>query len=256
MTVPRPTRPLGIVAHRGASAAAPENTVPAIARAAAMGVRWVELDVALLGDGTAVLHHDATLDRCTDRSGPLRSIGVQDLAGIDAGGWFDPAFAGERIPTLEIALDTVGTLDLAVNLELKPHGADPAPLAAAAVAALAARPALAGRVTVSSFDHAALATLRALATHLPVAPIYTRPSDWRAKAQTLGAEAIHARARDLDPAAVAEIAAAGLAVRCFTVNDPTAVAGLVEAGLDALFTDVPDRFLADPTWRAWDGARA
>ncbi|MEL6197918.1 MAG: glycerophosphodiester phosphodiesterase family protein, partial [Pseudomonadota bacterium] len=71
---PRPATEPRIVAHRGASAAAPENTLTALRRAAAMGAAWVEVDVSLLGDGTAVLHHDATLERCTDAEGALSSI--------------------------------------------------------------------------------------------------------------------------------------------------------------------------------------
>ncbi|MEL6264272.1 MAG: glycerophosphodiester phosphodiesterase family protein [Pseudomonadota bacterium] len=249
---PRPSTRPRIVAHRGASGTAPENTLAALARAAALGAAWVEVDVSLLGDGTAVLAHDATLDRCTDATGPLGAIGAGDLADIDAGGWFDAAFAGERIPTLGEALDTLERLGLSANLELKPQGAAPGPLAASLAGALAGRPALAGRVLASSFDHAALDALRAAAPALPIAPLWHRPAaDWRETVARLGAEAVHAAGADLDAAFLAEARAAGLPVRAFTLNDPVAALPLREAGLDAVVTDYPERFLADPGWAAW-----
>ena len=70
---PNVADPGRIMAHRGASLAKPENTLGAIRTAAAQGAWWIEFDVSLLGDGTPILHHDSTLDRCTDKSGALRS---------------------------------------------------------------------------------------------------------------------------------------------------------------------------------------
>ena len=66
-----------IIAHRGASQTAPENTLAAFRKALEQGVNWVEFDVSLLGDSTPVLHHDDTLDRCTDGTGPLSALPTQ-----------------------------------------------------------------------------------------------------------------------------------------------------------------------------------
>jgi len=96
-----------IVAHRGASRIAPENTLAAFRLASRLGAHWLEFDVSLLGDATPVLHHDATLERCTDATGPLDRLAVADLAGIDAGGWFGVQFAGEPLATLAPALDLI-----------------------------------------------------------------------------------------------------------------------------------------------------
>lgn len=255
---PRPRTAPRIVAHRGASAAAPENTLAALRRAAAMGAAWVEVDLSLLGDGTVILHHDATLDRCTDANGLLADIGAADLSGIDAGSWFGAAFAGEPIATLDSALDLIDAIALSVNLELKPHGAPSAPLARATLDALAVRPGLTGRVTVSSFDHSALAALRMAGGEWPVALLYTAlRDDWRQQAAALAVEAVHCRLRDTSPTDIAAANAAGLALRCYTVNETDgAAATLRAAGLDAVFTDVPDRFLADPDWAAWSLAES
>lgn len=237
-----------IIAHRGASRAAPENTLAAFRAAADAGARAVEFDVSLLGDGTAVLHHDATLDRCTDASGPLRDIGRDDLPGIDAGGWFAPAFRGERIATLDAALACLAGLGLAANLEMKPHGADPGPLARAVAAALAAH--RGPPVVVSSFEAGALAALGRL-SGCPLAMLWEAPpDDWPERLAALGAGALHVEHRAADAALLAQAVAAGVALRVYTLNDPRA-AHLRRPGLAGVITDDPRLFLDDPGWAAW-----
>lgn len=93
-----------IVAHRGANEYAPENTLAAAALCVAWGVDIVEVDVRRTRDGVYVLLHDATLDRTTDGAGPVRGRRWDDVAELDAGAWFDPAFAGERVPRLDAFL--------------------------------------------------------------------------------------------------------------------------------------------------------
>jgi len=241
-----------IVAHRGASRVAPENTLAAFAAAARQGVDWVEFDICLLGDGTAVVHHDATLERTTDAVGPLGALGRADLAGIDAGSWFAAGFAGEKLPTLDAALDFLGRAGLAGNLEMKPHGAPPGPLAAAVAAALAARPWMRDRILVSSFSAAALAELRAAAPGLALALLVeTAPADWPAQVEALGAAALHVGLAGLEPALLAAAHARGVDLRVYTVNDPGRLAGLRVPGLTGVITDDPPAFLGDPGWAAW-----
>ncbi|SDC27479.1 glycerophosphodiester phosphodiesterase [Streptomyces prasinopilosus] len=98
-----------VVAHRGASGYAPENTLPAADRAAELGVGWVENDVQRTRDGRLVVLHDESLARTTDveevfpgRSPwKVRDFTAAEIARLDAGSWFGPAFAGTRVPTLE-----------------------------------------------------------------------------------------------------------------------------------------------------------
>src|SRR5690606_3020467 len=110
-----------VQAHRGASTVAPENTIAAFRAARDQGARWVELDVALLADGTPVVIHDVTLDRTTNGKGPLGEMTAADLAGLDAGSWFGAQFAGERLSTLPDVLTALGELGLNVNVEIKQH---------------------------------------------------------------------------------------------------------------------------------------
>ncbi|HUF75045.1 MAG TPA: glycerophosphodiester phosphodiesterase family protein [Longimicrobiales bacterium] len=93
-----------IIAHRGYSAVAPENTLAAIAVAIAAGADAVEFDVHVTRDGVPVLFHDGTLDRTTDGCGPLSARSYEELLELDAGSWFGAAFAGEPVPSLEDVL--------------------------------------------------------------------------------------------------------------------------------------------------------
>ncbi len=96
-----------IIAHRGYSAVAPENTIAAVERALVAGADAVEWDVHVASCGTPVLFHDVSLGRTTNGFGPVRRRSLVQLQSLDAGSWFDPAFAGERIPSLAEALEHV-----------------------------------------------------------------------------------------------------------------------------------------------------
>src|SRR6476661_5933958 len=107
MTLPSPPE-IAIIAHRGASGHAPEHTFAAYDRAVDMGADYLEQDLQMTADGELVVLHDETLDRTTDASGPVAERTLDQLRGLDAGSWFDPRFAGERIPTLDAVLTRYG----------------------------------------------------------------------------------------------------------------------------------------------------
>jgi len=249
---PDTSTPGRIVAHRGAKRVAPENTLAAFREAARQGARWLEFDVSLLGDGTPVLHHDDTLDRCSDARGPLTALSAADLRGIDAGRWFGPAFAGEPLPTLEQALGLISDLGLSANLEMKPHDADPAPLAAAVAAALARRPWTESRILVSSFDLGALAELRRLMPGQPIAVLYEDPpADWPDQLAALRASSLHIWYEFVTAGVLARAAADRFHVRVYTINEPGRMQPFRGQGLTGVITDHPPLFLGDPAWRAW-----
>ena len=100
----RPNTAIGTIAHRGASAFAPENTLAAIEKAIGMSFDYVELEIGVSRDGVPVVVHDKTVDRTTDGSGAVHTLDWDELRQLDAGSWFDPRFRGERIPSLEEAL--------------------------------------------------------------------------------------------------------------------------------------------------------
>ncbi|WP_136248968.1 glycerophosphodiester phosphodiesterase family protein [Halomonas borealis] len=235
-----------LIAHRGLSAHAPENTLAAVRAAAAAGIRWVELDVQLLGDGTPVIWHDRDIARCSDGRERLSELTLATARRRDAGGWFAPAFAGEPMATLDEMLALLVELGMGVNLELKVNrGHDPLALAEAAVPALmAALPA--ERRLVSSFDARALRASRALAgpERLALGALFDRvPHDWQARAEAVQAVSVHANWKPLKAERARAIKAAGYALLCFTANDPRAFAPRWDWGVDAVISDDPTRFL-------------
>jgi glycerophosphoryl diester phosphodiesterase len=241
-----------VVAHRGASRVAPENTLAAFRAAAGQGVRWIEFDACLLGDGTAVVFHDPTLDRCTNATGPLSRIGRADLARIGAGRLHGARFADEPVPTLEAALDLIDELGLFANLEIKPHAYPRGATAAAVVEALRGRPWARERIVTSSFDLAELAAFRRALPDVPVAVLYTRPPrDWRARLAELDAEALHVRHDKLTARVLAEAQEAGIQVRVYTINQPELMVPFRGQGLTGVITDHPPLFLDDPAWADW-----
>lgn len=98
-------RNVKIVAHRGAPVDRPENTMPAFERAVELGADVVEIDIRASADGRLFSLHDSTLDRTTEGSGPAAKLTFEELRELDAGGWFGPKHAGEKIPSLAEVLE-------------------------------------------------------------------------------------------------------------------------------------------------------
>ena len=108
-----------IIAHRGASAYAPENTLAAFSLAADMGAHWFELDCTLTKDGEVIVIHDDTIRRTTGAEGVVAEMTLAELKRYDAGTWFDPKFAEQRLPTLGEALDLAKERRIGVYIEIK-----------------------------------------------------------------------------------------------------------------------------------------
>ena len=113
-----------VIAHRGASAYAPENTLAAFALAAEMGADWFELDCTLTRDGEVIVIHDDTIDRTTGAKGSVAEMTLSELKRYDVGSWFDPKFAEERFPTLGEALDLAKEKRIGVYVEIKNNDDD------------------------------------------------------------------------------------------------------------------------------------
>lgn len=248
----RGARPGPVIGHRGAAGHAPENTLASLRAAAALGVRWVEFDVALTRDGHPVLFHDSRLERTTDGTGRLGDRDLADLAGLDAGAWFSDAFRGERIPTLEAAIAELDALGLGANIEIKPAPGREVETAAAVARAVRARwPARRTPPLVSSFSVTALVTFAAAMPGMPRALLVGAvPRTWRRTAERLGCVAVHCDARRLDAGRAGAIVDAGFELRCYTVNEPGRARALRALGVGGVFSDVPDRVLS-----AWPGTR-
>jgi len=236
-----------LIAHRGLSAHAPENTLAAVRAAHAAGCTWVELDVQLLGDGTPVIWHDAGVRRCSDASGRLADLDLPTARRLDVGAWFGDAFRGERIATLAEMLKLIDECGMGLNLELKVNrGRSAAALVEEAVpAALDALPP--ERLIVSSFNDDALACTRELApaSRVALGVLFEGIGrGWRSRCTELEAFSVHADWRRLSRRGATAVKDDGYALLCYTPNDPAAFAHLWQWGVDAAISDDPGRFIS------------
>lgn len=236
----------GIIAHRGASIEAPENTLAAIARAAERGAGGVELDVAISADGVPVILHDDTLDRTTNGRGPIIDQPYPALAALDAGAWFSAEFHGERVPTLAAAAALILDRDMALNLEIKPPPGHDKETAERAIAVLTACWPSYGRLLISSFSVEALKEARDLAPHWPRGLITgAPPADWRDVMKSLGCVSLHCSASSVTPSLVEEVHKEGYRLLVWTVNEASKARKFFASGVDGIITDDPGKLTSE-----------
>lgn len=262
-------RPL-VIAHRGASGLAPENTIAAFRLALALGADGVEMDVHLAADGKPVVIHDARVNRTTNGRGVVSSLSSRELAGLDAGSWFHKRlalrpgvkrivervhrncgngrfdFAGEPVPTLETVLRFLkrnGTTH--VYIELKGTTGTRTALVDSTVdlvRSLRMEPA----VTLLSFQPDALARARRLSADLRTAPIFGLRGDLRAWLSSVRdfphAVALHYSL--ITARLVRELQGCGLEVATWTANRPIILRRLIARRVDSIVTNFPNRLIA------------
>jgi glycerophosphoryl diester phosphodiesterase len=235
------------VAHRGASAHAPENTLAAFRRAVELGADAVEMDVHLTADGHVVVIHDATLDRTTNGTGAVTERSLSDIRSLDAGSWFDPRFAGERIPTLDEAFDVIPKGVLAV-VEVK---SDAATLPT--IELIRTRNRL-DDVALISFAPEAVRLARWVEPRLPTSLLIGRPFEFsdpvaNALAMLRAAHACGTSSLDIHwrlavPESVDAIHRRCGSVWVWTVDAPEDIGIVLEADVDAVTSNYPDRLNA------------
>jgi glycerophosphoryl diester phosphodiesterase len=230
-----------LVAHRGASADAPENTLAALRLGYEQGAEYGECDVRLTRDGEVVLLHDESLRRTAGVEGRVGEFTLAELRAVEVGAWRGERWRGEKIPTLAEALVLVAKIGGGRRLvvEVK-SGPETLPAIAAALAASGCDPTA---VVLMSFDPAVTAEARRV---LPEVERHWL-SDERvavevlaAKARAAGCTALNiGRRLPIDAAFVAGAHAAGLGVFVWTVDDAAEARRLIAAGVDGLTTNRP-----------------
>ena len=255
-----------VVGHRGAAALAPESTAAAFRAAGAAGARWVETDVRLTDDGVLVLHHDDDLTRTTDAAARAIAAGTaleelpwSRLATLDAGSWFAPEFAGQRLVSLSDLALLARELDLAVDLELKtPTHHEASDVVDALQTALRGPEwfdlVVDGRVMVTSFDPD-LVRLAVARLPVPVGLLTASTPDPADVAELAGSgvAALVSSQEDTTAQAVAAAHEVGLAYWVYTANTAADWDRLVEAGVDAICTDDPGALLGHLALRGEGG---
>jgi glycerophosphoryl diester phosphodiesterase len=244
-----------VIAHRGASGAAPENTLAAFRRAVEEGAGFVETDLQLTRDARLVALHDKTLNRTTNGRGPVSAKTLEELRSLDAGAWFGRSspdgkrqesekerFAGERVPTVEEVLAFGRQHDIGLYLELKPLR--PGGAEQAVVGALRASREIA-RSVVLSFDPGSLVELHRLEPLLVTGFLYRNAlRDGVDRAVEAGARQLLPRADRVTPELVAEAHRRDLKVVAWTVNDPKRMQAMRNAGVDGIITNYPGELAA------------
>lgn len=235
-----------VIAHRGASSYAPENTLEAFDLALRMGARHIELDVHLSADGHIVVIHDDTVDRTTNGAGLVASQTLAALRELDAGSWFKPEFAGQRVPTLVEVLERyAGRAHLHVEIK----GRTPS-LSERTVDAIRSR-GMGSIVTMTSFQKARLEEIRACAPELSTGWLVAETTGAViAEARALGLNQVCPKAPTVTPELVRRLHAEGFVVRAWGVVTELLMEQVVQAGADGMTVNFPDKlveYLRAPT---------
>lgn len=231
-----------IIAHRGASGHAPENTLAAFERAVELGAGFIETDLHLTRDARFVAIHDATLERTTSGRGAVQDHTLAELRQFDAGRWFDRQYAGQRIPSLEEILEFSRKHDAVFYFEIKYKAAWGMHHA---LAAALQSPGNAARSIVISFDAPTLLSLRKLDASVMMGLLVQEEAPDPVKvALDAGARQICPRWDMLTRKLVDRAHRADLHVVTWTVNAAEDMRAAIAAGVDGIMTDFPDRLRA------------
>jgi glycerophosphoryl diester phosphodiesterase len=234
-----------VIGHRGASAHAPENTMAAFRRAVDLGARFIETDLHITRDAHLVAIHDSTVDRTTNGTGYVKDHTLEELRALDAGAWFGPAFAGEKIPTLKDVIEFSREFDTAFFLEVKQDAAWG--IEHGLVAALR-ESREADRVVVLSFSPGILRNIlrldRTVMTGLLAEPGGELPETFIEQAQDIGSRQLAPRSDMVTPELVRAAHKKDLKVVCWTVNEQARMRELAALGVDGIMTDYPDRLVS------------
>jgi len=229
-----------IIAHRGASGIAPENTLAALRAAATAGARWAEVDVQSSSDGVLVLVHDDTWQRTAGLNRDVAACPWEVVRRLDVGAWFATAFRGEAVPTLDDVLDFAHD-DLHLDLEIKSpqNHADLGPRVLAAIR----RHDAFDRVLCTCFD---ADVVEALASDEPRLHCgYLSAITVERRHPRIRTYAIHSAALQAAPDWITRVRAEGGTVWAWTVDEPDEVQALARLGVEAVITNRPERLRPD-----------
>jgi glycerophosphoryl diester phosphodiesterase len=228
-----------VIAHRGASKFAPENTLPAFLKAKALGARWVEFDVMLAACGEAVVIHDETLDRTTNGKGNVCDHPYSYIKTLDAGSWFDAVFAGAHVPSFAEVIRLLHQQGLSANVEIKAVEGQEEKTVQKILheierhwAADQAPP------LISSFSETILRMVRQHAPNALLAFLMDEwMADWRVICDALHCVSVNVNHLILNAERVSEIKATNRYLLSYTVNESQRAQTLFSYGVDAVFSD-------------------
>lgn len=230
-----------IIAHRGASAYAPENTLAAFKKAIELGADGIELDVHLSKDGEVVVIHDYSVDRTSNGKGQVAELSLKELKALDFGNWFSGQYRNENIPLLEEVLELLKGWNGLLNIEIKHNRLEGCSQIEEKVLKLLHTYGFLDKVIISSFDHYSLIKIKEIEPSIRICPLYTaalyKPWEYAA---SLNAFAIHPHYHTVTPDVVNQCHERGINVNVYTVDLPQHIKLMMDAGVDGIITNVPD----------------
>ncbi|ASC56960.1 glycerophosphoryl diester phosphodiesterase [Vibrio vulnificus] len=231
-----------IVGHRGVAGSYPENTRVSVQAAIDLGLSWVEIDVQPTKDNVLVVCHDHTIDRCSNGKGRVDAYSLKELQAFDFGGWFDEAFAGEQIMTLESLLNLAAEYDLGLNIEVKVDNHDVAEVALNLKNLLDKSPLTADKILLSSFSHDIILQLHQNCPGYKLGVLSERLSQRdRQVLKEVNAFSCNLNYRWITEKHIRDLKTGGYQIWCYTVNQADKFRYLDK--VDAIFSDCPERFL-------------
>lgn len=248
-----PNTKIAIIAHRGASGSAPENTIAAIQLALKMEADMIEIDVHLSKDGIPVIIHDETLNRTTNGKGEVKNFNVEDLKKLDAGKWFSDKYIGEKIPTLEEVITLIkGKCILLIEIK---HGSSIYPNIEKTVLEIIHDKKAEKECIIQSFECEVLDNLRKLncpveiqklvTGNVPFLPLHIDSKlKFGSIYQYQKVSAINPNFKFVNTNAVNKIHASGKKIFTWTVNEEQEMKRMIEYGVDGIITNFPEKLKA------------
>lgn len=232
-----------VIAHRGASGDAPENTIAALSLAADQGAQSVEIDVSISKDNIPYVHHDDTLDRCTNASGYLSDHSAEELDAVDASKGMK-MFAGEPLPRLSAVIDVLARRSISLNLEIKPRAGLEADTVEAICQVVKAQWPSELPLVFSSFNWLSLELAKQRLPDIKRGLLVEAvPENWAELIEQYDCRNIHCDGAQLTADQINQLTKAELGIYCYTVNDEEKAKWLLDQGVDGIFTDFPKRMI-------------
>lgn len=229
-----------VIAHRGASNKAPENTIPAFQTAIRQGADGIELDVQMSKDGELVVIHDEQIDRTSNSAGRVCDFNLVELKSMDFGSWFSKEYESISLPTLREVMDIIKDTKLNLNIEIK-NGIINYQKIEEKIIDLVSKYNLDDRVIYSSFNHYSLMKIKKINSDAKIGLLYVAGlyEPWQ-YAQRLGADALHPLYLSLNDEIVSKCTERDIIVNTYTVDDEVSMVKLFNLGIDGIITNKPD----------------
>jgi glycerophosphoryl diester phosphodiesterase len=243
---PLPGEPPYLIAHRGVSAKAPENTLASFECAANVsGIDMIELDVRLTKDGEVIVLHDRTLQRTSTGNGPARNYSMEEIRRFDAGSWFHPTFSHERVPTLSEVLQQVsGRLWVDIEMKSDLFHREPDGLLEEKVLDVVRRCGMDDRVMFSSFNHQLLVNIKRMKPSAMTGVLFDFLHDFGRLPSKLsdraGAAVFKCATRELTRSMLDDAHKHGIAVYVYTLNSVQSAQRMLEFGVDGILSNNAD----------------